>query len=398
MSSCLYAIEFKDKTWKIGGSNNAILRLNNYKGPCKPVFCVVQVLEEYNSHESALINNMKKSPEWELSDGNEYFAPQIPSEDAKKWIITYFTQNIYLPPFWGSKEDTLLYLKEQVKVVFNGMMEDFDETGRTKEVTFLTCNECQKTFDSEHNLKCHQYRELNKPPAERCGVKRERKLKMIEAKERKTRAKQQIQESGLTHIVETANESSRTNELLQQLQDQMGEIKEQNNHLKDKVYNIEQQNNDLKEMVTEFARNPKLLVLVDKLYPIQSLREVDLKMPAFKPVLEILDNELPEYANLAQEKTGKVHCKAVRKLNEIQPTTVKDDEKLFCKDGDVIAKADNMDTTKEFINVMANSGFEYAQKASVDLKSKRESDQPFLETILKNASCDTIQNLQEIVI
>jgi cell division protein FtsB len=259
------------------------------------------------------------------------------------------------------------------------------------------CSECQKTFDSEHNLKCHQYRELNKPPAERCGVKRERKLKMIEAKERKTRAKQQIQESGLTHIVETANESSRTNELLQQLQDQMGEIKEQNNHLKDKVYNIEQQNNDLKEMVTEFARNPKLLVLVDKLYPIQSLREVDLKMPAFKPVLEILDNELPEYANLAQEKTGKVHCKAVRKLNEIQPTTVKDEEKLFCKDGDVITKADNMDTTKQFINVMANSGFEYAQKASVDLKSKRESDQPFLETILKNASCDTIQNLQEIV-
>jgi hypothetical protein len=71
MSSCLYAIEFKDKTWKIGGSNNAILRLNNYKGPCKPVFCVVQVLEEYNSHESTLINNMKKSPEWELSDGNK---------------------------------------------------------------------------------------------------------------------------------------------------------------------------------------------------------------------------------------------------------------------------------------------------------------------------------------
>ena len=259
------------------------------------------------------------------------------------------------------------------------------------------CSECQKTFDSEHNLKCHQYRELNKPPAERCGVKRERKLKMIEAKERKTRAKQQIQESGLTHIVETANESSRTNELLQQLQDQMGEIKEQNNHLKDKVYNIEQQNNDLKEMVTEFARNPKLLVLVDKLYPIQSLREVDLKMPAFKPVLEILDNELPEYANLAQEKTGKVHCKAVRKLNEIQPTAVKDKEKVFYKEGDVITKFKKDEATKKFIDVFANSGYEYAQKASNDLKSIRESDEHFKKEILQHASRDILQNIEEMV-
>ena len=127
-------------------------------------------------------------------------------------------------------------------------------------------------------------------------------------------------------------------------------------------------------------------------------KEIDLKMPAFKPVLEILDNELPEYANLAQEKTGKIHCKAVRKLNEIQPTAVKDEEKLFCKDGDVIIKADNVDTTTELINVIANSGFEYAQKASVDLKSKRESDQPFKQTILQNASCDILQNIQEIVI
>jgi hypothetical protein len=75
---------------------------------------------------------------------------------------------------------------------------------------------------------------------------------------------------------------------------------------------------------------------------------------------------------------------------------VKDEEKLFCKDGNVIIKADNADTTKEFINVMANSGFEYAQKASVDLKSKRESDQPFKQTILQNASCDILQNIQEI--
>jgi ElaB/YqjD/DUF883 family membrane-anchored ribosome-binding protein len=106
-------------------------------------------------------------------------------------------------------------------------------------------------------------------------------------------------------------------------------MKEQNQEIIKQNEKIMNQNEEMKEMVTEFARNPKLLVLVDKLYPIQSLREIDLKMPAFKPVLEILDNELPEYANLAQEKTGKIHCKAVRKLNEIQPTAVKDEENIF---------------------------------------------------------------------
>ena len=212
----------------------------------------------------------------------------------------------------------------------------------------------------------------------------------------------QLAELDPSEVIETVNAASKTNQLLTQITEQMSDMKKQHKSdmqtLLKKHDEIIRQNEEMKEMVTEFARNPKLLVLVDKLYPIQSLREIDLKMPAFKPVLEILDNELPEYANLAQEKTGKIHCKAVRKLNEIQPTTVKDEEKLFCKDGDVIIKADYIDTTKEFIDVIANSGFEYAQKASVDLKSKRESDQPFKRTILQNASCDTIHNIQEIVI
>ena len=108
---------------------------------------------------------------------------------------------------------------------------------------------------------------------------------------------------------------------------------------------------ELKEMVTEFARNPQLLILVDKLYPLSSLRELDLKTPAFKPVLEILDKELPEYPNLVNDETGKVHCKAVKKLNEIQPTVVKDDEKLFYKKGDVLTRGSGEEATKEFIDV-----------------------------------------------
>ena len=98
-----------------------------------------------------------------------------------------------------------------------------------------------------------------------------------------------------------------------------------------------------------------------------------------------------------EEKTGKVHCKAVRKLNEIQPTAVKDKEKVFYKEGDVITKLKKDEATKKFIDVFANSGYEYAQKASNDLKSIRESDEYFKKEILQHASHDILQNIEEII-
>ena len=253
-------------------------------------------------------------------------------------------------------------------------------------LTLMTtiCSECQKEFGSEHNLKCHRYRELNKPPTQRCGEKRRRKL-----------AKEQISESNLTDIVERANTASKTNELLEKLSRQNEEIIQQNNDLKEEVADIRHQNQEMKEMVSEFARNPKLLVLVDKLYPIQSLREIDLTTDTFKPVLEILEKELPEYPNLVNETTGKVHCKAVRKLNEIQPTAVKDEDMVFYKHGDVVTRGSAVQATTEFIDVFANSGYEYAQKASKDLKSTRDSDKSFQSDILKNAYCD-MQTLEEL--
>ena len=75
MSSCVYAIEFKDGTWKIGESNNAVTRLNTYKGPCKPLFCVVQVVEKYLRYESAVITDMKKSQivNYQVKQGNAIF-------------------------------------------------------------------------------------------------------------------------------------------------------------------------------------------------------------------------------------------------------------------------------------------------------------------------------------
>ena len=311
--------------------------------------------------------------------------------------VSNFKQiNPSFSPFFGSKEDISLYLKEQVKRVFNKMVED------SKQMT-TTCNDCHKKFDSEHSLRCHLYRESLKLPELRCGYKEERKRRKVqeisEKKEKDKKAKLQLAELDASEVLEKVNASSRTDELLEKIVQQNNVLVQQNNDLKEEVGEIKQQNEEMKEMVTEFARNPKLIVLVDKLYPIQSLaaREIDLKTPAFKPVLEILENELPEYANLAQEKTGKVHCKAVRKLNEIQPTAVKDKEKVFYKEGDVITKFKKDEATKSFIDVFANSGYEYAQKASNDLKSIRESDEHFKKEILQHASRDILQNIEEII-
>ena len=268
--------------------------------------------------------------------------------------------------------------------------------------TFV-CKYCAKEFASLHSLDCHVSRESQKQPNLRCDAKEERKRKKsqeaIDEKEKKKQAKTILAKLDVTEVVDTINEASKTNELLQQLTKQVGNMKAQNDEIIQQNNNLKADITDMKEMVTEFARNPQLLILVDKLYPLSSLRELDLKTPAFKPVLEILDKELPKYPNLVNDETGKVHCKAVKKLNEIQPTVVKDDEKLFYKKGDVLTRGSGEEATKEFIDVIANSGYEYAQKASNDLKSRRDSDKDFQRGILKNAACHgSVQDVTDMYV
>jgi hypothetical protein len=173
-----------------------------------------------------------------------------------------------------------LYLKEQAKRVFNEMVEN-------SSANILTCIDCKRKFENENALKCHRYREFNKKPEDRCGYVDERKRKKsqeaIEKKENKKMAKMQLSELDPSEVIEKMNAASKTNELLTQITEQMNDMKKQHksdmdslskkhDDLSKKHDEIIRQNEEMKEMVTEFTRNPKLLVLVDKLYPIQSLR------------------------------------------------------------------------------------------------------------------------------
>ena len=261
----------------------------------------------------------------------------------------------------------------------------------------FVCAECGSKFANKQSLNVHRSKNKNSDGILECKTKKEAKKERKRKRKEETTLVASLNKTQILNAVNAVEQQETTNDLLKKLT-------EQNNQLMNKMTDIEQQNNlieqqnsELKEMVTEFARNPQLLILVDKLYPLSSLRELDLKRPAFKPVLEILDKELPEYPNLVNDETGKVHCKAVKKLNEIQPTVVKDDEKLFYKKGDVLTHGSGEEATKEFIDVIANSGYEYAQKASKDLKSRRESDKDFKRGILKNAACHgSIQDVTDI--
>ena len=109
-----------------------------------------------------------------------------------------------------------------------------------------------------------------------------------------------------------------------------------------------------------------------------------------------MDKELPEYPNLGNIKTGKIHAKAINKLNHIQPTALKNGEDIYFKNDNILAKDTDNTTTKAFIDAIGKLGYEYAQKASCDLKSQRPSDHDFKEEILENASINAVPALEDI--
>lgn len=110
-----------------------------------------------------------------------------------------------------------------------------------------------------------------------------------------------------------------------------------------------------------------------------------------------MDKELPEYPNLGNSKTGKIHAKAIKTLNCIKPTAIKEGEDIYFKNEDILAKDTDYTTTKAFIDAIGKLGYEYAQKALDDLRSQRESDQMFKKESLSNATKDAIPQLNDIV-
>ncbi len=178
-------------------------------------------------------------------------------------------------------------------------------------------------------------------------------------------------------------------ELKQMVGSLTNEIKNQNK----KIDSLSKQNEELKDMMIDMQNNPRLLYICNNLYP---LEELNLREPQFQPVLEILNKELPEYANLANDITGVVHAKAVRKLNTIKPTAIEENGNVFFKKENVLAKDVAHTTTKAFINAIGSVGYEYAQKASKDLESNRETDAFFQREVLQNAKRNSIPTFNDL--
>jgi hypothetical protein len=249
------------------------------------------------------------------------------------------------------------------------------------------CNYCNTKFATNGALLTHKSRnksaiESGKPS---CFQKVQRK--------RQKREIDNMSKDELLNAVTVASNTQSTNAILEkmsaQLERQNDQLESQNN----RIDSLVQQNDELKGMIIDLQNNPRLLIVCNNLCPIEQL---DLKQPQFQPVLEILNKELPEYANLGNTKTGKVHAKAIKTLNHIQPTALKNGEDIYYKTENVLSKDNNHKTTKAFIDAIGKMGYEYAQKASCDLKSQRPSDHDFKEEILENASINAVPALEDI--
>lgn len=255
----------------------------------------------------------------------------------------------------------------------------------------ITCNQCGSSFVNKRSFDVHKSRN-QKEPIWKCKEKLDKKRVRAEA----STIIESYDPESILKIAKQAETQEQTNVLLKQLTAQVTKLEERNAEQSQQMEKLSQQNNELKDMMIDIQNNPKLVLVCNQLYPINTLREINLLEPRFEPVRQILDKELPEYANLANDPTAQVHCKAVKQLNIVHPTAVKDGDQIFYKNTDILSKDVNHETTKAFIEAIANSGYEYAQKAKKDLSMTLESDVEFKKQVLENASRDSIPNVTEI--
>ena len=245
----------------------------------------------------------------------------------------------------------------------------------------FTCDMCNKQYTSADSLRQHKYR--SKKGLLGCKHRAD--------KRRVAQITSQIDPQQIIEAVEKKQKHEKDEETLQDLKEMVSTLIQQNNDQKqenkEQLDKLSRQNEELKEIMVDMQKNPRLLMICNHLNPIEQL---NLREPEFRPVLEILDKELPEYANLASSSTGRVHAKAVQKINTIKPTAVEEGGDIFYKTENVLSKDTADVTTKAFIDAIGALGYEYARKAIGDLNSERETDRGFQDEVLQNAKKDSI--------
>lgn len=240
------------------------------------------------------------------------------------------------------------------------------------------------------------YRESKKAEYSKCYNKQKRKSEEIEEREEVRKTKKSAYEYANSNPAEVVNIASgeMKREMKKEFDDMKAELKAENakNHA-DTDAKLE----EMKGMMKEICAKPQLVMICNSLYPFESLKDLNLKDPCFGSVREILDKELPEYANLCNRRTGKVHCKAIKELNTIQPTAIRDNDNIYIKQGDILSKEKDNDVSRAFINVIADNGYEYAKNARDDLRTNfRPAYDDWKKSILVNAREDAFPSIQEV--
>ena len=190
---------------------------------------------------------------------------------------------------------------------------------------FVVIFECNVEFLNKASLQVHtsKFKPLVEGGPSLCKIKLQEKAEKKKRKHEECNARSKIKSADPMQLCNALEQQETTNDLLQKLTTQVGEqckkIEEQTRemqHQNRKMEKLSQQNDELKDMMRDIQKNPQLVLVCNQLYPLNTLKELDLGEARFEPVRQILDKELPEYANLASKPTATVHCKAVKELNE----------------------------------------------------------------------------------
>jgi hypothetical protein len=106
----VYAIQFRDLTWKIGGSDNIITHLKSYCCPSAIFFGIVQPLTtgQFRAVETEIKHTIRMNEMWTLISGREYLSTSLSEHDwrqSKEFFKVMFTSfDEFLKPLQGNND------------------------------------------------------------------------------------------------------------------------------------------------------------------------------------------------------------------------------------------------------------------------------------------------------
>lgn len=258
------------------------------------------------------------------------------------------------------------------------------------------CDDCKKTYDTLHALRCHISRESQKPEGQKCKTKYFQKVD----KQRKLQAELRLKDVSPELAINAVDQYSNQQQLMLRMDEMLTENKQKMNQLIYENKKMSEKCEELSNMMKTIQTSPQICqnfyVLNTVVRPIQELSSLDLSEPRFQEVLSVL-KKVPEFGSLTNKTTIDLHNEAARKLGSIQPSAVQSEGCILYKDVDVMKIDNDSRVARSLIDCFSRNSIPYAIHAYHMINEcKRETDFMYKNEILKNASLNCIPNITEL--